>query len=156
MDTTLYMECEPEIEEFYKKYTYKEDSGFDVYCPDDITVFANTFGTKIDLGIKVSMTVSGNAVNSFNTDIGYMLLPRSSTGMKTPLRLSNSVGIIDKTYRGSLGALVDNMSSNDFTIFKGDRLFQLVPFHGEGVKMVNFRKLSETSRGAGGFGSTGK
>ena len=76
-------------------------------------------------------------------------------GAKTPLRLSNSVGIIDAGYRGNIMAIVDNLSSEDFVIEENTRLFQLCsPILGPiSFEVVN--NLSETSRGSGGLGSTG-
>lgn len=92
------------------------------------------------------MTVTGNA--------GFFLLPRSSIA-KTPLRLANSIGLIDPTYRGCLMAALENTSSGDITIHAGTRLMQvclpsLEPFR---VDWVDY--LPQTQRGAGAFGSTG-
>jgi len=104
----------------------------------------------------------------------FMLIPRSSTGKKTPLRLSNSVGLIDKGYRGNIKACVDNVHNvveyeevepdhpektqeDYYTIDQYTRLFQLVSFTGEPIKVELVNKLdelSETTRGEGGFGST--
>jgi dUTP pyrophosphatase len=86
---------------------------------------------------------------------GFFLLPRSSIS-KTPLRLANSVGLIDPTYRGTLMAALENTSSGDITIHAGTRLMQvcvpsLMPFR---VEWADY--LPATARGAGGFGSTGK
>ena len=86
----------------------------------------------------------------------FYIYPRSSIG-KTPLRLANSVGIIDAQYRGNLIVQVDNISSESYTIQKGQRLFQicsqdLTPFRS--VKIVD--SLLNTLRGAKGIGSTGK
>ena len=72
----------------------------------------------------------------------------------SPLRMSNSVGIIDAGYRGNLMASVDNISDEPFLIEKGTRLFQIC---GPTLSRVTFEltdTLSETSRGEGGFGST--
>ena len=82
---------------------------------------------------------------------------------KTPLRLSNNVGIIDSGYRGNLGAFVDNIHRSkgcdtSWTVEKHTRLFQicgpnLEPIEVEIVDSEN--DLGKTSRGTGGFGSTG-
>lgn len=77
-------------------------------------------------------------------------------GAKTPLRLSNSVGIIDAGYRGEIKGIVDNLDKEqDYCIRAGTRLFQLCsPVLGPiSFEMAN--TLSETARGEGGFGSTG-
>lgn len=119
------------------------DSGFDLYVTEDITIQPYTQAT-IDHKILCEPTFAG----------GYYLYPRSSIS-KTPLRLANSVGIIDNTYRGHIMAKVDNISDAPFTIKRGDRLFQLchpslLPLHVKFVDAVN----TNTARGAGGFGST--
>ena len=76
-------------------------------------------------------------------------------GSNTPLRLANSVGIIDSGYRGNICAIVDNIKDHTYTINQGDRLFQicssdLLPLN---FKVVN--ELSVSQRGENGFGSTG-
>lgn len=135
--------------ENYSKYeNTKSDSGFDIYMPQKTIVPNGTFSNKLKFGIKAAMYLD-------DKPIGYMLLPRSSTGSKTPLRLSNSVGIIDSGYRGELMAVVDNTSEKEYIFNQGDRLFQLVPFHGRGVDEVIIGKVDETIRGEGGFGSSG-
>ena len=87
-------------------------------------------------------------------NVGYFLAPRSSIS-KTPLRMSNSMGIIDAGYRGELIAVCDNISDQPYVIEKGVRLFQIL-----NTDLVSFKEviisenLSDTSRGSGGFGST--
>lgn len=151
MTSQLIIETENKYLEdsYFNNFHFKGDSGFDLYCPESLIVPANSMSFKINLQIKTQLSTNGN-------DTGYMLLPRSSTGSKTPLRLSNSVGIIDASYRGFVMAVVDNVSNVDFKIDKGDRLFQIVPFHGNGIEKVTLGKVSQTERGEGGFGSTGK
>jgi dUTP pyrophosphatase len=133
------------LHEFYKnRQNYMSDSGFDLYTPADTTIPAH--GTaKIDLGITAEPKFSG----------GYYLYPRSSIS-KTPLRLANSVGIIDNGYRGHIIAVVDNISTADWTVKRGERLFQLChpslqPLH---VSVVSAPLSVATERGTGGFGST--
>ena len=85
----------------------------------------------------------------------YLLMARSSIS-KTPLRLSNSVGLIDAGYRGEIMAAVDNIKDYSYTVEKGQRLFQLVSINGEAIHFTLADTLSDTSRGDGGFGSTVK
>ena len=85
----------------------------------------------------------------------YLLMPRSSIA-KTPLRLCNSVGLIDGGYRGEIMAVVDNIKSNDYTVEPNQRLFQLVAMNGSPISFEIVQDLSESTRGEGGFGSTGK
>ena len=86
---------------------------------------------------------------------GYYLMPRSSI-VKTPLRLANSVGLIDSSYRGTIRAVVDNIKMTDYVVEKGSRLFQIVAHDGKPITHEFVNELSETQRGDGGFGSTGK
>ena len=85
----------------------------------------------------------------------YLLMPRSSIG-KTPLRMCNSIGLIDGGYRGEIMAVVDNIKNEAYTIEPGQRLFQLVGMDGSPIHFKWVDELSETARGEGGFGSTGK
>ena len=86
----------------------------------------------------------------------FMLDPRSSIGFKSGLRLSNSIGIIDEDYRGEIGVLYDNISDSDYEIKAGDRIAQcwVQPVHR--FRPVEVDILPATTRGEGGFGSTGK
>ena len=84
----------------------------------------------------------------------YFLIPRSSIS-KTPIRLCNSIGLIDAGYRGEIMAAVDNIKQEDYTINSGQRLFQIVAMDGSPLSFELVSKLSTTGRGAGGFGSTG-
>jgi dUTP pyrophosphatase len=123
------------------------DSGLDLYCPDQIIIKSGETHL-IKMGIACEMTDE-------YLPISYMLVPRSSIS-KTPLRMANSIGIIDAGYRGEIMAAVDNRGDKDYMIVSGQRLFQIVhptlcPFN---VGVVD--ELSETDRGMGGFGSTGK
>ena len=84
----------------------------------------------------------------------YLIIPRSSIS-KTPLRLSNSIGLIDPGYRGEIMAAVDNIKNEDYTVNPGQRLFQLLAMDGSSIQYTLVDELSKTTRGKGGFGSTG-
>ena len=122
---------------------YKSDSGFDLFFTKDVVVPKNAIGFKIPLG--VSCAPDGNH--------GYYLYPRSSI-VKTPLRLCNSVGIIDKGYRGEICAFVDNLSEVDVTLERGKSLFQLCAPDLSPLDIEFVKELDKTERGEGGFGST--
>ena len=85
----------------------------------------------------------------------YLLMPRSSIA-KTPLRLCNSIGLIDGGYRGEIMAVVDNIKKEPYTVKPGQRLFQLVAMDGSPIHFNLVDKLTESTRGEGGFGSTGE
>jgi dUTPase len=150
------------------------DSGFDLGLPSDFNI-TKVCSNKIPLGIQCAMymyvrrdtggaAAGASASADLNTTVevpqAYYLYPRSSI-IKTPLRLSNSVGIIDSGYRGEIMAVVDKVDNqvDSFQIRAMDRYFQLchpslMPFK---VVMVNtIEELGITQRGDGGFGSTGR
>ena len=86
----------------------------------------------------------------------YWMVPRSSIS-KTGLIMLNSVGVIDKSYRGELMAYLWNSTKLPVEVKKGHRLFQIVARHmGDIVSATVVDKLPESSRGEGGFGSSGK
>ena len=139
------------------------DAGFDLYCPVDYFIPSSGFG-KVDHSIQCSMmlvtntncpiTLSLKLAAGFH--VGYYLYPRSSTGTKTPLRLANSVGIIDSGYRGNIIAAFDNKLDAPYNIEKGQRLVQLCPPNMTfPVYVVLVDSLENTKRGFEGFGSTG-
>ena len=139
-----------EVHSLYENHsTYHEgDSGLDLFFPDEVNIGPKE--TKL-INLKIKCEAWKNAATS--ETYSYYLYPRSSIS-KTPLRMSNSVGIIDAGYRGNLMVSVDNISEDSFIVEKGSRLFQIC---GPTLSRITFEltdTLSETSRGEGGFGST--
>jgi dUTP pyrophosphatase len=130
------------------------DAGFDVLNPF-ASVATGGQVNKINFMVKCEATMVTDADKSFPT--GFYMYPRSSLS-KTPLRLANSVGIIDSGYRGNLIGAFD-CSGSSFQTVEHDRYVQicaptLCPIF---VIMVdNENQMEETMRGAGGFGSTGR
>ena len=82
--------------------------------------------------------------------------PRSGLALKHSLTIPNSPGTIDAGYRGEVGVIMLNAGTDAYHIRRGDRVAQLVVTRLPEVEMVLSDALSETHRGAGGFGSTGK
>lgn len=130
------------------------DAGFDLFTPE--TTVADALNTqKINFGVKCSAML---VVNNKEVPSGFYMYPRSSTGSKTPLRLANSVGIIDAGYRGNLMSFFDNIRTSDYKITKMDKLVQicapgLLPIIVEIVQTEEDLGVP-TARGEGGFGST--
>lgn len=81
--------------------------------------------------------------------------PRSGLAYKNGITVLNSPGTIDADYRGEIGVILVNLSNENFTVQDGERIAQLVVAKHEQAEFVEVNILSETSRGAGGFGSTG-
>lgn len=147
------------------------NSGFDLFVPND-EVFDTPFQTKmVDLGIQCEMlhnryymhadTESGAMPTWWWCPCysGYYLYPRSSMS-KTPLMLSNHVGIIDSGYRGNIMAATRWLSlstESPYRVSKHTRLYQICAPNLARiyVTLVDKEELTTTSRGEGGFGSTG-
>ena len=81
--------------------------------------------------------------------------PRSGLAAKKGITVLNSPGTVDADYRGEIGVILVNLSNETFVIQNGERIAQLVIAKHERAEWVAVNELSETSRGAGGFGSTG-
>ena len=81
--------------------------------------------------------------------------PRSGLAAKKGISVLNSPGTVDADYRGEIGVILVNLSTEEFTINDGERIAQLVVAKHERVNWKEVTVLSETERGAGGFGSTG-
>ena len=90
--------------------------------------------------------------------VGYegQVRPRSGLAIKSGITVLNSPGTIDADYRGEVKVILINLSDADFVIKSGDRIAQLVIAKHEQPEVVEVQVLSETERGAGGFGHTGK
>ena len=82
--------------------------------------------------------------------------PRSGLAIKNGITVLNTPGTIDADYRGEVKIILINLSDTDFTINSGDRIAQIIFAKCEQMEIVNVETLSETERGAGGFGHTGK
>lgn len=89
--------------------------------------------------------------------IGYeaQVRPRSGLAAKKGITVLNAPGTVDADYRGEIGVILVNLSNEDFVIENGERIAQLVIAKHERAEWIESETLSETSRGAGGFGSTG-
>ena len=89
--------------------------------------------------------------------IGYeaQVRPRSGLAAKKGITVLNSPGTVDADYRGEIGVILVNLSNEDFVIENGERIAQLIIAKHERAEWLEVNELSETSRGEGGFGSTG-
>ncbi|MCF7824733.1 MAG: dUTP diphosphatase [Candidatus Marinimicrobia bacterium] len=144
----MHIKIRPHTDEARKYYEnhghyHAGDAGLDLFILEEITIQA---GETCPLKLQISCETT--------TGQPYYLIPRSSIS-KTPLRISNSIGLIDGGYRGEIIAMVDNIKNKAYTVNPGDRLFQLVAMDGSAITFELVEVLSETTRGTGGFGSTG-
>jgi len=156
---TLYRENATIVTEFLNLYNdhsqpHEGDAGLDLFNPEEIIIEPNALGVSIDLKIQCEAFID----ESKEVNCWYYLIPRSSIS-KTPLRMSNSIGVIDAGYRGNIIAKVDNLKNAPYTIKAGTKLFQIVPAvvtpDNMGITFEVVNSLSNTSRGNQGFGSSG-
>lgn len=119
-------------------------AGMDFYQPESVVVEPHQT-QYVTLGLAMEIPK------------GYMLMlaPRSSMS-KTPLVIPNSFGVIDADYRGEIKGIFKNTSDDEYLIQKGDRLLQGILVPVGALKLLEVDELTETVRGTGGIGSTGK
>jgi dUTP pyrophosphatase len=150
------------------------DAGFDLFCPSFNDFKYNGKVCVVDHRVCCSMEkveYDPNTHKEVCNPVGYYIYPRSSTGTKTPLALTNSAGIIDSGYRGHLMTAFHCVRApqamNHRTRYPSgwtndlfQRLVQICPpdlsYPIEVVLVDSLVSLGETVRGSGGFGSTGK
>ena len=82
--------------------------------------------------------------------------PRSGLALKHGITCLNTPGTIDEDYRGEVTVILANLGDEPFAVKRGERIAQLVPAPVQKAEFVEVESLDETSRGAGGFGSTGR
>lgn len=126
-------------------YAHSADAGADVYAVED-TVLESGETKAVKTGIAISVP------------IGYeiQLRPRSGLSLKTGLRVANSPATIDSGFLGEVGVIIQNTSSESYTIKKGDRIAQMVLAEVPMIKWVEVDDLGSSERGEGGYGSTGE
>ena len=128
-------------------YAKNGDAGLDLVAT---TIISETLGS-ITYGLGIALEIPEGFVG--------LVFPRSSI-RKTNLQLSNSVGVIDSGYRGELQATfnkiqgIDNVERENYKI--GDRVCQIMIIPHPTIELNEVNELSNTERGEGGFGSTGK
>jgi dUTP pyrophosphatase len=144
--------------------THKGDAGVDLYNRKTVVIPAEPYDQyKIDFEIQcevvknyITLDQCGASCIEICDNVSYLLVPRSSI-VKTPFRMSNSIGIIDAGYRGNIMAYVDKINNISGIIQENERLFQIVLPNLKPIDRIEIvDELSSSSRGTGGFGSTGK
>ncbi len=132
------------------EYAKVGDSGFDLRAYLNESVTLKPLERKlIPTGLKFELPP--------NTEL--QVRPRSGMALKHGISVLNTPGTVDGGYRGEVGVIAVNLSNEDYTIQPGERIAQGVIMNvvGQGIsKLVRVNNLSETERGEGGFGSTGK
>ena len=127
------------------RYQHQGDAGLDLPSRIDLVIEPGE-RAMIPTGIAVAIPP------------GYagFVLPRSGLASRHGIALVNSPGLVDSGYRGEIAIVMINTDKREaFHIKRGDRIAQLVIQRVEDVSIIRVNELDETSRGAGGFGSTG-
>ena len=126
-------------------YATEGAAGLDVVAAEDVTLapgqrhaVATGFAIAIPAGYEVQVR------------------PRSGLALKHGITCLNTPGTIDEDYRGEVKVILANLGSEPFEVRRGERIAQLVPAAVVKTRFEEVSELDETSRGAGGFGSTGK
>ena len=120
------------------------DAGYDIYACEDGIVPA-----------KARLMISAGISIEIPTDCYARVAPRSGLALKKGI--NTGAGVIDSSYRGSIGVILFNHGDDNFDVKVGDRIAQLIfeKIYTPVLEEVTVEKLTNTVRGAGGFGSTG-
>ncbi|MGL2403953.1 dUTP diphosphatase [Helicobacter pylori] len=126
------------------KYQTEGSSGFDLHAVEEVVIKSHGVGL-VKIGICLSL------------EVGYELQVRTRSGLALnhQVMVLNSPGTVDNDYRGEIKVILANLSDKDFKVQVGDRIAQGVVQKTYKAEFIECERLDETSRGSGGFGSTG-
>jgi dUTP pyrophosphatase len=133
------------LEEDAKLFTYAHegDAGLDIYSYEDKTMKA---GTREMISTKIALAL----------EKGYVGLVWDKSGMAAKHGIKTMAGVIDSGYRGEVQIVLLNTTNEDYKITKGDKIAQLLIQPIINAEIEEVQNLDDTTRGEGGFGSTGK
>ena len=131
-------------EDLFPRKAHEDDAAFDLRSRVDAVVPSGKI-TLVPTGVFMELPVGYEA----------QVRPRSGLALKHGITVLNTPGTIDAGYRGEVGVILINAGPADFTVARGDRIAHMVVQKLADVELVAAEQLSDTSRGAGGFGSTG-
>jgi dUTP pyrophosphatase len=127
-------------------YAREDDAGLDLYAREAVTLAP---GARAAVGTGIAIALPA----------GYagFVLPRSGLALRHGLSIVNTPGLVDAGYRGEIRVvLVNHDPAMPVTLARGDRIAQLVVQKVERVELVEVASLPDSTRGAGGFGSSGR
>lgn len=127
------------------KKAHHDDAAFDLMARED-ALLEPAKSKLVPTGLFIELPIHYEA----------QVRPRSGLALKHTLTVTNSPGTIDAGYRGEVCVIMLNAGSDNYSIKRGDRIAQMVIAKLPEVEMVQVDELSDTKRGSGGFGSTGK
>ena len=129
------------------KYESEQAAGMDIRCNIAESITLQPLERKlIPTGLFIELPAGYEA----------QIRPRSGLALKRGLTVLNTPGTIDADYRGEIGVILINLSSEAQTIEPGERICQMVIAKHETPEVVEVEELSDTERGAGGFGHSGR
>lgn len=126
------------------KYVHPDDSGLDLSAVEDLEIPSGE-SKLIPTGIAIELPPNTEA----------QIRPKSGLALKHQITVLNTPGTIDEGYRGEIGVILINHGKNSFKVTKGMKIAQMVIAPVIRVEVEEVEQLSNTSRGTGGFGSTG-
>ena len=139
------IKLEPECSVFFPKKAHPDDAGYDL-CSRIDAVLEPLSGMTIPVGFAMELPSGYEA----------QIRPRSGLAAKYHITVTHSPGTVDANYRGEIKAILYNLGREPFIIQRGDRVAQMVICELPEINLVEATELSETDRGSGGFGSSGK
>lgn len=144
MSLTIKIHMDNGCEDLFPRKAHEDDAAFDLRSRVDAVIPSGKI-TLVPTGVFMELPVGYEA----------QVRPRSGLALKHGITVLNTPGTIDAGYRGEVGVILINAGPADFTVSRGDRIAQMVVQKLADVELVAAEQLSDTSRGAGGFGSTG-
>lgn len=127
-------------------YATEQSAGMDLRANLDEAVVVRPMERRlIPTGLHIALPVGFEA----------QVRPRSGLALKHGITVLNSPGTVDADYRGEIGVLLINFSSEDFVVNDGERIAQMVIARHEQADFVTVEELDTTERGCGGYGHTG-
>lgn len=147
----------------YLSYANEGDAGVDLKAVGNYIVPVHGGHVPWEIEDSFAAQAADNNVTVVSTGVkvaipqGYMgiIVPRSGLALKRGIQVINTPGIIDSGYRGEIKVGLINHGNSDYEISEGDRIAQLIIVPYIKADFVEVEKLNSTSRGDGGFGSTG-
>lgn len=144
--TDLYVKrLEPEA--YLPTKAYTDDAAFDLYALEDTVILPGWENTaKVRTGVSFELPQR----------MALLILPRSSTGLNTPLRIANAPGLVDPGYRGEIVILTTNIGTEPWKVEASTRIAQALPIPSMYARLFEVEQLSASERSSSGFGSSGR
>ena len=143
--TEIKIVMSPNCDDLFPRKAHDDDAAYDLRSREDM-ILPPGRSTLVPAGFSMELPPGYEA----------QIRPRSGLALKNDIMLTNSPGTIDAGYRGEVGVIMFNAGQQDFTISRGDRIAQMVIMKLPEVSLIPAAELSDSGRGSGGFGSTGK